>query len=108
MKKLRDLIDKGSPVIFVGNWKSQHARGWRWVRNIDLKDESAALQIVKTSLKTHGKTNVAIGYAFDSESMEPAPIEKQCGLYIRDVEDIIEKARAEINSEKALEEWLAS
>ena len=108
MKKLRDQIDKNCPVIFIGNWPAEHAKGWRWATNIDLNkdNEPEAIKIIQDYQLAHGKLNVALGHAFDKEEMQPAPLDKICGLYVRDIEDIVKKVHEDLNDTKALAKWL--
>jgi len=106
MKKLRDLIDTNTPVIFIGNWPSELAKGWRWAVNLDLTEEAEVVKIIQDYQIAHGRLNVALGHSFDAKEMQPVPIDKSCGLYVRDVEDLIQKVNEDMNDTKALAAWL--
>lgn len=108
MKNLRDQIDTNCPVIFIGNWPTEFAKGWRWATNLDLDKakESEAVQTIQDYQIAHGKLNVALGHAFDKEAMQPASLDKICGLYVRDIEDIVKRVHEDLDNTKALAEWL--
>lgn len=108
VKDLRDLIDTNCPVIFEGNWESEHKKGWRWVMNLDLAAPSGCKEIIKDYQQGHGSLNVCVGHAFDEKKMKPAPTAVFCGLYVRDVEDLIREVERDLEDPVKVAAWLAS
>ncbi len=105
MKKLRDLIDTNCPMIFAGNWPAEHKKGWRWIMNLEVNDDDSTTMIRDYQI-AHGPTNVAIGHPFNKMTMKPAPIVNECGLYVRDVEDLVKEAQRTLENDEAIARWL--
>lgn len=90
MDRLRGLIDTNCPMIFPGNWEAEHERGWRHAKNLVTTDEGAAVKTIQDYQTAHGLLNVTIGNPFSAESMMPATIPQHFGLYVRDIEDLVQ------------------
>jgi hypothetical protein len=106
MHKIAALIDNSCPRIFEGNWQAEHAKGWRWVLNLHIQEEDAP-DTVEEYQAAHGKTNVTVGHAFDLDKGTPTPEPLFCGLYVRDVEELVQSLYRGLNDTKALSRWLS-
>lgn len=100
------MMDGNSPKIYAGNWLSVSNDGWRWSRNVNLKDKAGAKHIIEDLQETFGKENVTAGHAFNESSMKPAEIIGQCGIYVRDVEQQVEEANKLLDDPEAVAAWL--
>jgi hypothetical protein len=49
---------------------------------------------------------VTVGHPFDLEQMKPTPQPDFCGLYVRDVEELITSLYRGMNDNVALKRWL--
>lgn len=107
MNRLRQKVSPDCPVIFTGNWPAELNKGWRWVCNLSLTDDTSE-EILDDYQTAHGKNAVTVGHPFDENDMKPKPIDKLCGLYVRDVEMHVRELRRELNDDKKVEEWLTA
>lgn len=105
MKKIVDLIPHDLPRIYAGNWASEHAKGWRWVLNLHIHEEDSA-ETVEEYQTAHGVRNVTVGHAFDLDTRHPEPQPLWCGLYVKDVEDLVSSLRRGMDDLGALGRWL--
>jgi hypothetical protein len=105
MHKIAKLIDSTCPKIFQGNWQAEHAKGWRWILNLGINEEDST-ETVQEYQEAHGRTNVTVGHPFDLEQMKPTPQPDFCGLYVRDVEELITSLYRGMNDNVALKRWL--
>jgi hypothetical protein len=109
MYALISLINSTTPRITNFGWDKQSAKGWRWERNVLYRDIESAKDVFRTYQHRYGSDCVAIGQAFDDEAMRPshAHLSDTCGLYVLDVEPLIEELRDSLNNENLLMEWLS-
>lgn len=105
IKYLQGLIDTKCPMIYVGNWPLEHSRGWRWVANLDL-GQFDNRQLILDYQMAHGVLNVTLGHPFNEVNLKPAPILGFCGMYVRDVDDIIKQARRELADDEMMHRWM--
>lgn len=105
MKALRDLIDSNCPVIFAGNWESEHKKGWRWITNLEISEMESGT-IIRDYQLAHGGMNVTLGQPFHDQVMRPVGNLRECGLYVRDVEDLVKEAQRTLENDEAISRWL--
>jgi hypothetical protein len=103
---LRKRIDTNCPMIFGGNWRAEHNKGWRWVRNLFYEDPEASLGVLDEYQTAHGVLNVTIGHPFSEDKMEPAVMPGYCGLYVRDVDDLVAELQRDLDDLTTVERWL--
>jgi hypothetical protein len=83
---IRAMLDTGAPVIFEGNWNSEHAKGWRFVMNMFITDVHGCMDTIKMAQIEQGRPNVTVGLAFNEVTMKPEAEPSVCGLYVKDLE----------------------
>ena len=105
MKELRDLIDEGAPMIYAGNWKAEHEKGWRWALDLDTDADEAKRTILDFQHR-YGVTNVAIGHSFADDSPKPKAGGNRFGLYVRDVDELIKEMQKNLDDPVAIGRWM--
>jgi hypothetical protein len=103
---IRAMLDTSTPVVYAGNWPAEHAKGWRFVMNMFITDVQGCMDAIKNAQIEHGKAGVAVGQAFNESTMKPEPAPGICGLYVKDVESVVEEVMRELNDLDAVERWL--
>lgn len=106
MYYLRKKISTSNPVIFPGNWEMNHRKGWRWVANLHYEDQEECLETLDEYLTAHGSANVTLGHSFDEKVMRPGVVPGYCGLYVRDLEDLVNELQRSLNDNDMVERWL--
>lgn len=105
-RDLQSLIDTSCPVIYNGNWEAEARKGWRWDGNVNTRDKAKVQVHIEAAQSEFGKKNVALGQAFDGEVMKPIRRYQTCGIYVRDVENIVGEARKILEDIEILAMWL--
>lgn len=106
MYQLRRKLSTSCPIIYTGNWELEHNKGWRWECNVNYVDLKEAHALLDEYLDAHGRKNVTVGHPFDEDLLKPSVLEGYCGLYIRDVQDLVTTLTHDLDDLDAVERWL--
>lgn len=95
--RIKKLTHPSTPGIYTKNWDKEHSRGWRWETNVSITPVEDACDLVEALQEIHGKGNVAVGQPFNDTLLKPIAMPAFCGIYIRDVEDIVSTFVADLD-----------
>lgn len=104
--ELRNLIDTNCIMVYTGNWTILFKQGWRWFANLDLTQLDDCIATVKDVQHVHGTLNVSLGHPMSEEKMKPEPFSGLFGLYVRDIDDLVQELQQSLNDIDQLERWV--
>lgn len=91
-------ISPHCPYINARNWQECNKIGWRWLRNLYLNQPNDNKLFVEYLQFLHGERNVALGHPWDpNEQLRPEPSAERFGVYVRDIEEILDEFRKEMD-----------
>jgi hypothetical protein len=84
-------------------------QGWRFLMNVDLTELDKCIRTVQDLQKRFGPINVTMGHPIaDDKSLQPKPEfgSGRFGIYVRDVDILIDELQKSLNDLEQIERWI--
>lgn len=109
MHEIIKVISSTAPRITYKVWEEMSERGWRWEKNCMYVPMFDTVREIKGLQEKYGFEKVAVGQPFHKLTMAPTAsgsLGFQCGVYILDIESMIELFRQELDDHTTIKIWM--
>jgi uncharacterized phage-like protein YoqJ len=109
MHEIIKVISSETPRITFKVWEEMVERGWRWEKNVVYIPTYDSITVIKALQEKYGHNKVAVGQPFHESTMAPTASNLmgfQCGIYVLDIESMIEYFRQELDDNNTINIWM--